>query len=334
MTSNRSQPVVSVIVPTRSRHQWIKRTLDHIAAQTLDRFEVIVVDDGANEEALRAYDQIFAGLDDRFRFHKRPIPGLDGTGPAATRNRGIALARGRYLAFCDDDDWWRLPDHLQVGVEALEKSNHDFYFTDMQAENNGQVTLPSWFPDSPLLTSGSKINDDPPVHEVSLQSLLTTMQHHYPSFNTCILRRSLLDDTGLFLERLRCAEDINLILRYVDLASGILYRPQCAVTCNVTPRESAFTGTPKIELGLYGVAAAQHVMTTCQHRAVRRCARGLEAWNLRQIAKHLTAAGHDRSACSMLWQAWWTYPTLGTAAQLLRSATRVSVHALRSRPGK
>ena len=324
--STSTDPVVSVIIPTRNRHESIKRTLDAIFDQTLDRFEVIVVDDGADANALPAYEQILAGYDDRFRFEKRPMAGLEGTGPGATRNRGIRLARGDFLAFCDDDDWWQLPNHLAVGVEVLEKIEGDFYFTDMQAEDNGRVKIPSWFPDSPQLTCGPRVRDEPPVREVSLRSLMSVMRRHYPSFNTCIVRRILLEAVGLFWEPLRCAEDIDLVMRSADRARRIAYRSQCAVTCNVAPRDSTFTGTPKIDLSLYGIAAAQHVRAICRHGVVRRCARAIEAWNLRELARHQSAVGRAGPACALAWQAQCIYPTLGATAQLAQTASRAALH--------
>src|SRR3954451_15572727 len=174
------RPLVSVVTASRNRPFWLQKTLRSIAAQTYDRFESIVIDDGSDAETLSAYEGIWDGLDPRFLIQKPPAPGVRGTGPAAARNRGIRLAKGEYIAFCDDDDLWNLADHLEVGVGVLEQEGGDFFFANMRGENNGEVTIPDWFPDSPRLTAGPRVLHDPVVYEVTLPDLTATMHHHYP----------------------------------------------------------------------------------------------------------------------------------------------------------
>lgn len=103
-------PLVSVIVPTRDRPALLAEALASLAAQTLADFECIVVDDGgAHGVALPA--------DARFRLVRRDWSG----GAAAARNTGIAEARGRYVAFLDDDDCY-LPERLALGLEAVSRA--------------------------------------------------------------------------------------------------------------------------------------------------------------------------------------------------------------------
>lgn len=320
---NDTQPIVSVVTSTRNRPQTIQASLESVAAQSLRRLESIVVDDGSDGPVVDAYEQIIGQLDERFVFHKRPVPGLPGTGPSSARNRGIELARGRFIAFCDDDDCWRLEDHLQVAVDSLESAEADFFFANMQGESNGQVTIPDWFPDSPQLVKGLKVHQRPDVYQVGLKDLMTVMRHHYPHPNGCVIRRSLLDRVGLFWKHIDCAEDINLVMRVADQARGILFRPDCVVGYNVSPRDSAFTRTPKIDLSLFGMAASQHARVTCQHAVVRRCARSFEAWNMRNASAFLLSQNRPGAACSMAWQAMCVYPTLGCAVHLVKTISKV-----------
>lgn len=99
--SDRSEPLVSVVVPTRARPQRLARLLDGLRAQTLSppRFEVIVVADGATEETrtLLASKQAHAGLELRIAEHPAA------RGPAAARNTGWRLAAAPLVAFTDDD---------------------------------------------------------------------------------------------------------------------------------------------------------------------------------------------------------------------------------------
>ena len=231
----------------------LRVALESIAAQTFEHFEVIVVDDGSDADAVRAYDELIHSMDERFVFHRHPTPGLEGTGPSAARNRGIRLARGRFIAFCDDDDRWRLPDHLEVGIGAMRANNADLYFTNMQGESGGEITVPDWFPDSPGLVRGRKVHGDPAVHEVSLNTLMEVMRYHYPHPNGCIISRELLSEIGLFWEPVRAAEDVNLILRAADRARRILYRPDRVVGYNVGLRDSEYARNAKARLMLFCV---------------------------------------------------------------------------------
>lgn len=99
-----TRPVATVVVPTYRRPGQVECCLEALAAQTFrEPWEVVVVDDGSPEP--------FTGLADRFagRLDLRVVR-QENAGPAAARNRGVAEARGKLIAFTDDDcrpepDW-------------------------------------------------------------------------------------------------------------------------------------------------------------------------------------------------------------------------------------
>jgi glycosyltransferase involved in cell wall biosynthesis len=102
--------LVTCVVTTCSRPALVGRAVESVLAQTHDELELIVVVDGpdaATEDVLRAY------ADPRLRVVVRPARG----GQAAALNTGIALARGAFVAFLDDDDTW-LPTKLARQLEA------------------------------------------------------------------------------------------------------------------------------------------------------------------------------------------------------------------------
>jgi len=108
MTDMRSDDVaLSVIICTRSRPVSLRRTLESLLAQEAPpkEWEVIVVDNGATDETREVIESFVAR--GPVRYASEPIQGL-----GRARNRGIAVARGRLLAFTDDDvvlslDWAR-----------------------------------------------------------------------------------------------------------------------------------------------------------------------------------------------------------------------------------
>ena len=105
------QPVVSVVIPTYNRVNYVLQTLDSVFAQTFTDFEIIVVNDGSSDDtAARLRPLAETG---RIRYLEQP-----NAGHAAARNRGLAEVRGEFVAFLDDDDLWPL-DKLAWQVAIL-----------------------------------------------------------------------------------------------------------------------------------------------------------------------------------------------------------------------
>lgn len=104
-------PSVSVIVPTYNRETMIGASVASLLAQTGVEFEVVVVDDGSTDGTLAHLATV---ADPRLRVITVPHGGV-----AAARNAGVAVARGRYVAFHDSDDE-TLPGRLARPVEVLE----------------------------------------------------------------------------------------------------------------------------------------------------------------------------------------------------------------------
>ena len=94
----------SVIVPLYNKAAYIDRTLASVAAQTLDDYEVVVVDDGSTDDGPARVRR--AG--ERVRLLRQV-----NSGPGAARNRGIEAAKGDWIAFLDADDLWS-PSHLET----------------------------------------------------------------------------------------------------------------------------------------------------------------------------------------------------------------------------
>jgi glycosyltransferase involved in cell wall biosynthesis len=107
-----SEPLVSVIISTYNRPEFLRQSVASVLAQTLADFELIVCDD-----ASELPDRVWAAIptDSRIQY----IRSSCNLGTAANNAQGYQLARGRYVAHLDDDDLWH-PEYLQHLVEALE----------------------------------------------------------------------------------------------------------------------------------------------------------------------------------------------------------------------
>ena len=130
----KSGPLVSVIVSTHNRADLLCETLDSILSQTYENFELIVVDDGSTDNTEEVVKRHSAG---RINYLKIDNWG----GPARPRNIGIEKAKGKYIAFCDDDDSWK-PKKIQVSMEYIEKYSADIVYHDLYYRNSkGKINI-------------------------------------------------------------------------------------------------------------------------------------------------------------------------------------------------
>lgn len=110
--------LVSVVVPTYNRVDFILKSLDSVYAQTYRPIEVVVVDDGSTDNTQKSVNEWVAQKEDQ-NFTTQYIYQENGGAPAA-RNTGIAKASGRYLQFLDSDDLLA-PKKLELQVAKLQK---------------------------------------------------------------------------------------------------------------------------------------------------------------------------------------------------------------------
>jgi glycosyltransferase involved in cell wall biosynthesis len=110
------RPLVSAVIPTAGRPGHVVAAARSALAQSLQELEVIVVVDGPDAATTSALGEI---QDPRLRV----VELASRTGPGGARNAGVASARGKWVAFLDDDDLWR-PRKLEVQLDAARTSGH------------------------------------------------------------------------------------------------------------------------------------------------------------------------------------------------------------------
>ena len=98
-------PKVSVVIPVYNREKYVRSAVDSILSQTFSDFELLVIDDGSTDGSIAVVQSY---RDPRIRLARNNA----NLGVSATRNKGIQLARGVYLAFLDSDDC-AYPDRLK-----------------------------------------------------------------------------------------------------------------------------------------------------------------------------------------------------------------------------
>src|SRR5262245_8129267 len=100
-------PQFSVIVTNYNNARYMREALYSVSAQTLQDYELIVVENGSTDNSREIIEALRPCFGDKIRCaHLFP-----NQGPSRARNTGIAMARGSYLAFLDSDDFWH-PERL------------------------------------------------------------------------------------------------------------------------------------------------------------------------------------------------------------------------------
>lgn len=102
---------VSVVIPTYNRAELLARSVESVQRQTYRKWEIIIVDDCSTDDT----EQIVKDFED---YRIRYIRNEKNLGAGASRNRGVELARYKYIAFQDSDDVWRC-DKLEKQMEYM-----------------------------------------------------------------------------------------------------------------------------------------------------------------------------------------------------------------------
>ena len=123
---------ISVIIPTRGRHHFLKQAIASVLAQTHPPKEIIVVDDGVGaREAVGHMHPSITVLDNRER------------GPVPARNMGVAHATGDSICFLDDDDWFTDDSYFEKAALAFDRGADFCYADGVMAFEDGRRACPS-----------------------------------------------------------------------------------------------------------------------------------------------------------------------------------------------
>lgn len=126
-------PAVSIVTATYNRSHVLRYTLDAALRSTFADFELIVAGDACTDDTA---DVVASFGDPRLRFVNLPKNCGEQSGP---NNAGVAMARGRFIAFLNHDDLW-LPDHLETCLAAIDGAELVFTRT-LAIGGDGRCTL-------------------------------------------------------------------------------------------------------------------------------------------------------------------------------------------------
>lgn len=269
-------PLVSVIIPAYNAERFIADAVRSVLDQSWRELEVIVVDDGSTDGTADRVRPFLA--DPRVRYVRQ-----ENAGPAAARNRGIELAHGDYVAFCDADDLW-LPAKLERQMPLFRNPAVGLVYClgDQFTDSGGPVTL-----GAPL----------PPQRGKTFWEVLAG---NFLMLPTAVVRRQCLEHVGGFDAALRTAEDSHLYARLAheyefDYVDEVLFRRRVhADSLSLRPDIAPTT--------LEALRRIAELYPECSLRTSRRMRR-IYAARARESGFDALHAGRAAQARRELWQA-------------------------------
>lgn len=204
------KPLVSIIVPTYNYARFIGETLECLRAQTYDKWECIIVDDGSTDDTPEQVAR-FMEMDARFKYVQQ-----ENARQAAAKNNGLRSATGEYIQFLDADDLIE-PRKFEQQVEYLERhpeidivyGSMRYFTTEQPAERLYWV----WGDNKPWM---------PEISGCGKKLLAALVQQNIMVINSPLIRRSVVDGVGPFDNAAPPVEDWDYWLRCA--AAGMCFQ--------------------------------------------------------------------------------------------------------------
>lgn len=191
---------VSAVITTHNRLECLKRAIDSVLTQTYPNIECIVVSDnstdGTNEYCSSRKDIKFIS-----------IPKEESHGGNYARNLGIKTARGKYVAFLDDDDYW-FPNKIERQVALAIDKNCECVYCLRRFEHisaNG-------------LVSRNETGINKPFGNISKR----IFRHSFTNTSCILATKSVLEEVGMFDENVIKLQEYELLVRIAQV-SDIYY---------------------------------------------------------------------------------------------------------------
>ena len=198
--------MISIIIPVYNCENTIERCIKSLCKQKFDDIEILVIDDGSNDNSGNIVKQLL-NSDNRIKYIKKENGGV-----SSARNLGIEISNGKYIMFIDGDDWVD-KDYVESFYKILQKGNVDYIFSDWIVVNKNKSEEAS------LLKYGFK----------ELDKISNLIKFYFTHRVGCapwakVYKKEILMKNGIrFNEKLSIAEDYIFNIEYLMCAESIEY---------------------------------------------------------------------------------------------------------------
>lgn len=210
-------PMISVIVPVYNAEKYLRKCVDSIVDQTYRKLEIILVDDGSQDNSGTICDE-YAQSDRRVKvIHK------ENGGPSSARNEGIKAATGDYVAFVDSDDWLDVTMYEDVVFKAAEDADAIMYNLKYVNENSESISASPELKEGSIHISNDRFMD---IYYLAYNSLLGYICNK-------LWKRSMLKDESFLNITLR--EDLCFAMKMLNKIRSIYCVDVCGYNYVLRP---------------------------------------------------------------------------------------------------
>lgn len=213
------KPLVSILIPAYNSEEWVRDAIRSAVAQTWQRKEIIVVDDGSRDRTAEVAMQLAS--------KEVAVVSTENRGAAAARNHALRLSQGDYIQWLDADDLLA-PDKIELQLAALR-----------EIEDKKMLLSSSWAyfnyrSERARFTPTSLWRDLSPT-----EWLLTKMAENlHMQTATWLTSRELSEAAGPWDERLVSDDDGEYFCRVLRVSKGTRFVPEARVFYRITPSGS------------------------------------------------------------------------------------------------
>lgn len=139
---NEFNELISIVMPAYNSEKYIADAIDSIIRQTYENWELIIIDDGSIDQTTDIVSKYICS-NEKIKLYSND----NNIGVSRSRNKGIEIAKGNWIAFLDSDDLWKF-DKLEKQIELIVKKDAEFVFTGASYINengkkfNGEFSVP------------------------------------------------------------------------------------------------------------------------------------------------------------------------------------------------
>ncbi|OQB14356.1 MAG: putative glycosyltransferase EpsJ [Firmicutes bacterium ADurb.Bin193] len=223
-------PLVSIVIPVYNGSNYLSQAIDSALNQTYKNIEIIVVNDGSDDDG--ATEKIALGYGDKIRYFRKENGGV-----SSALNLGIANMKGEWFSWLSHDDMYT-PDKIKTQINRL----------NYEIENNqADVTTSIVIGDTQFINKDCKYI---PRHQkylkkksyTGLQMLLEVFSGYYISGCTLLINKHLLDNAGEFNTELKYMQDMEMWYRIMLMGCNFYYINEKHVLSRVHPTQTTVTG--------------------------------------------------------------------------------------------
>ena len=212
---------LSIIIPVYNGEKYIEECINNVLEQAYNDFELIIVNDGSKDDTKKICEKI-SKVDGRIK-----IINTENAGVSSARNKGINIAKGKYIVFLDADDKI-LSDIYKNMIMDIERENADLIMCSYLSEfdNRSEKNIFAW---------SDRLFEDIEIKEEVMKNTVSSIKENgeykeviMGSIWRCLFKRELLEVNNIrFRENLKYSEDLVFVLEYLNISKRVYTTNKC-----------------------------------------------------------------------------------------------------------